>query len=448
MSSPQGSNPPDPRPATRGTGLYIGIDFGTSGCRAIAIDSAARIQGQAAVDLPDAPREGLGHTQDPHLWWQALEQVLDSLLRELDRSRVSALAVDGTSATLLLTDATGTPLGPALMYDDARASAAAARIVAVAPLDSAARTATSSLAKLIYLLDLPGYAMAQHALHQSDWIAGRLMGRYTHSDENNCLKLGYDPVARRWPTWLKNLRIDTALLPLPAAPGTSVGVLSETIAQCFGLSTHVRVVAGTTDSTAAFIATGAQSPGDAVTSLGSTLVVKVLSTQPVFAPEYGVYSHRIEDRWLVGGASNSGGAVLRQYFTPVQIDALTQRLNPATPTGLDYYPLCGIGERFPSNDPELQPRLAPRPEDDAVFFQGILEGIARIEQRGYELLHRLGAPYPTSVRSVGGGAVNQAWTQIRASLLGVPMLTPAQTQTQAAYGAALLARQGTGLQRC
>jgi sugar (pentulose or hexulose) kinase len=67
-----------------------------------------------------------------------------------------------------------------------------------------------------------------------------------------------------------------------------------------------------------------------------------------------------------------------------------------------------------------------------------LEGIARIEQRGYQLLHQLGAPYPTSVRSVGGGAVNQAWTQIRAGLLGVPMLTPAQTQ--AAYGAALLAR--------
>ena len=200
------------------------------------------------------------------------------------------------------------------------------------------------------------------------------------------------------------------------------------------------MVAGTTDSTAAFIATGAQNPGDAVTSLGSTLVVKVLSTQPVFAPEVGVYSHRLDDRWLVGGASNSGGAVLRQFFTPAQIDALTSQLKPETPTKLDYYPLCGIGERFPSNDPELRPCLTPRPDDDAVFLQGMLEGIARIEHRGYELLHQLGAPYPTSVRSVGGGAVNQMWTQIRAGMLGVPMLAAAQTQ--AAYGAALLARQG------
>jgi len=428
--------------ATGQSPLFIGVDFGTSGVRAIAIDGAAQIQGQAAVDLPSAPRKGAEHTQDPRIWWRALEQALDTLLNDLDRSRVGALAVDGTSATLLLADAAGTPLGHALLYDDARAGAATARIAAVAPAESATRSATSSLAKLLYMLDQPGYALARHALHQADWIAGRLMGRYTHSDENNCLKLGYDPVARTWPAWLTILGVDPALLPWPTAPGKAIGLLSEPVAQRFGLSTHVRVVAGTTDSTAAFIATGAQHPGDAVTSLGSTLVVKVLSTQPVFAPEYGVYSHRLEDRWLVGGASNSGGAVLRQFFTPAQIDALTQRLNPATPTGLDYYPLCGIGERFPSNDPELRPRLAPRPDDDAVFFQGMLEGIARIEQRGYELLHRLGAPYPTSVRSVGGGAVNQAWTQIRAGLLGVPMLTPAQTQ--AAYGAALLARQGGG----
>ncbi len=430
----------DPNPQGQSADLFIGIDFGTSGCRAIAIDSSGQIQAQASVDLPNAPREGLGHTQDPLIWWQALEQVLDALLNKLDRRRVGALAVDGTSATLLLTDAAGTPLGHALLYDDARATDAAARIAAVAPADSATRSATSSLAKLLYLLDQPGYALARHALHQADWIAGRLLGRYTHSDENNCLKLGYDPVTRVWPAWLTTLGIDPALLPWPTAPDKAIGLLSEPVAQRFGLSTQVRVVAGTTDSTAAFIATGAQNPGDAVTSLGSTLVVKVLSTQPVFAPEYGVYSHRLDDRWLVGGASNSGGAVLRQFFTPGQIDALTQRLNPATPTGLDYYPLCGIGERFPSNDPELKPRLTPRPEDDAVFFQGMLEGIARIEQRGYELLHRLGAPYPTSVRTVGGGAVNQAWTQIRAGLLGVPMLTPAQTQ--AAYGVAMLARQG------
>ncbi len=421
--------------------LFVGIDFGTSGCRAVAIDGAGQIQAQVARALPAGIRDGVCHTQAPQDWWLTLTQVLDALLAAIDRRRIVALAVDGTSATLLSADATGAPLGPALMYDDRRATAAAERIAAIAPLDSPARAVTSSLAKLLHLSADPNYRHARHALHQADWITGRLLGTYTHSDENNCLKLGYDPVARAWPAWLRDLHFDLSLLPVPVQPGCVLGPLDNVIAARFGLSTAVHVVAGTTDSTAAFLATGAQVPGEAVTSLGSTLVLKVLTDAPVNAPEFGVYSHRLGDVWLVGGASNSGGAVLRKYFTPQQLDALTPRLQASTPTGLDYYPLCEPGERFPSNDPTLAPHLSPRPTDDLQFLQGLLEGIARIEQRGYQLLHTLGAPYPTSIRSVGGGAVNHAWTAIRGTLLGVPMLIP--THSEAAYGAALLAKRGS-----
>jgi sugar (pentulose or hexulose) kinase len=74
------------------------------------------------------------------------------------------------------------------------------------------------------------------------------------------------------------------------------------------------------------------------------------------------------------------------------------------------------------------------------LFQGLLEGIAEVEHRAYALLHAIGGPPLRSVRSVGGGAANPAWTQMRAGLLEVPLL-PAQS-TEAAYGAALLARQG------
>jgi sugar (pentulose or hexulose) kinase len=75
-----------------------------------------------------------------------------------------------------------------------------------------------------------------------------------------------------------------------------------------------------------------------------------------------------------------------------------------------------------------------------VFFQALLEGMARIEQRGYALLADLGVPYPVSIRSVGGGALNDAWARIRAQLLGVPRIDP--DQHDAAYGAALLAYRG------
>jgi sugar (pentulose or hexulose) kinase len=322
------------------------------------------------------------------------------------------------------------------MYNDARAGSEAARVARTAPADSAAFGPTAALAKLLWLQARDGHHRARYALHQADWVAGRLTGRWGVSDENNALKLGWDPVRREWPHWLADLGVRRALLPRVLPPGTPVGPVCED-ALHLGLSPGTRVVAGTTDSTAAFLATGAREPGEAVTSLGSTLVLKVVSERPVTSPPHGVYSHRLGELWLAGGASNSGGAVLREHFTDARMAALSASLDPAHPTGLDYYPLPAPGERFPVNDPKLAPRLDPRPADDAVFFQGLLEGIARIEQRGYALLAELGAPYPRSVRSVGGGADNSAWTAIRARLLGVPLL--AASHQDAAYGAALLA---------
>lgn len=78
----------------------------------------------------------------------------------------------------------------------------------------------------------------------------------------------------------------------------------------------------------------------------------------------------------MGGASNTGGAVLRRFFSDAQLAELTQRMDASSPTGLDYYPLTAPGERFPVNDPALQPRLEPRPADDAVFLQvgGLRQG--------------------------------------------------------------------------
>ena len=184
-------------------------------------------------------------------------------------------------------------------------------------------------------------------------------------------------------------------------------------------------------------------PAQAVTSLGSTLAIKLLSETRVDDARYGLYSHRIGDAWLVGGASNTGGAVLRQYFSDEQLAALTPRMDAGQPTGLDYYPLTAPGERFPVNDPALQPRLEPRPADDAAFLQGMLEGIARIEAQAYRLMAEKGSTPVGKVYTAGGGAKNPVWTELRQRALGVPVAPSAQAE--AAFGSALLARQGAAL---
>ncbi|MCJ9707355.1 FGGY-family carbohydrate kinase, partial [Bradyrhizobium sp. SHOUNA76] len=154
------------------------------------------------------------------------------------------------------------------------------------------------------------------------------------------------------------------------------------------------------------IATRADTPGDAVTSLGTTLVVKLLATRPIFAANQGVYSHRLGERWLAGGASNSGGGALLAHFTAADMERLTPQLRPEVPTGLDYYPLPKPGERFPIADPALPAKVAPRPSDDRRFFQALLEGIAGIEALAYRRLAELGAPKLRRVVSIGGGAKN------------------------------------------
>lgn len=426
-------------PRTRS--VYVGVDIGTSACRACAVDAAGTLLATTRAGLPH-PETGAdgGIQQDPDIWWQALQDSLGALADRLGSRRIARIALDGTSATLLLCSPDGTPLTPGLMYNDTRAAAQASLIAAHAPAESAARGAASSLAKCLHLRAGLGAAQPWLAQHQADWLTGKLTGRFGSSDENNALKLGYDVAARRWPDWLGELQVQPQQLPRVFPPGAVVGHLQAALAQRWGCSGPVEIVAGTTDSSAGFIAAGAQRSGMAVTSLGSTLVLKVLSDTPVFAARYGVYSHRLGGRWLVGGASNSGGAVLRQYFSRCDIGRFTRLLQAEQPTGLDYYPLPGPGERFPVQDPAMAPRLTPRPASDARFFQGILEGLAAIEARGYRLLAELGAPYPSQVLTVGGGAVNRGWQHLRAACLQVPVSRAAHQE--AAYGAALLALRG------
>jgi hypothetical protein len=420
-------------------GLYLGIDVGTSGVRAMAIDGEGSIVGSARTPLPPPAEQGEAREQSPTLWWDAVASVVTEVTATARPRAVRAVAVDGTSATLLVADPIGEPLAPALLYSDTRARAEAERIARVAPPESAAHGPSSALAKLLHLLPRhPGTCLA---LSQADWVSGRLLGRFGESDQNNALKLGYDPVARAWPGWLAGLGVPAALLPRVHPPGTPLGTVCPARARELGLGTDTLVASGTTDSVAAFLATGARQLGEAVTSLGSTLVVKVLSDRPVFSPTHGVYSHPLGERWLAGGASNTGGAALLAHLTPEAIEELSRRIDPGRPTGLHYYPLARPGERFPRPDPGLAPLTSPRPADDARFLQGLLEGIAAVELAGYRLLARLGAPYPVRVWTAGGGARNPAWTAIRTRLLRVPVARA--PQTEAAYGAALLARQGT-----
>jgi sugar (pentulose or hexulose) kinase len=263
-----------------------------------------------------------------------------------------------------------------------------------------------------------------------------LHGKLGFSDYHNALKLGYDVKELQYPKWLEDLKIPIKL-PKVLTPGERIGELIPGVADQFGLRRDCWVCAGTTDSIAAFLASGAKLPGEAVTSLGSTLVLKLLSRTRIEDARYGIYSHRLGNLWLAGGASNTGGAVLKKFFTDQELVSLSQEIDGRASSQLDYYPLLQPGDRFPVNDPMLAPRMDPRPEDPREFLHGLLQGMARIEQKGYNLLEQLGADKLIHVYTAGGGAVNSTWTAMRKRFLKTNV-TPS-THTEAAYGTALLA---------
>ena len=415
--------------------LYLGIDFGTSGARAVVIDSAGNIQAEAQY-----PFEATG-TNTATSWQTALCTLIEQIPQER-RREIRAIAIDGTSSTVLLCDARGQPIDEPILYNDGRGVAVIERLKAIAPPNHTVLSATSSLAKLLWWQEAQGKrqeARGCYFLHQADWLAFLLHGKLGISDYHNALKLGYDPQELCYPNWMEHLSL-TPVLPQVLAPGTPVGEVTAEIALRLRLRQDCLVCTGTTDSIAAFLASGAQLPGEAVTSLGSTLVLKLLSRTRVDDSRYGIYSHRLGDLWLTGGASNTGGAVLRHFFSDAELESLSRKIFVEKESTLDYYPLLKVGDRFQINEPQLPPRLEPRPTDSVEFLHGLLESIARIEARGYQLLQQLGATQLTRVYTAGGGAKNPAWTAIRGRHLRVPIMPP--IHTAAAYGTALLARQG------
>ncbi len=469
--------------------FYLGIDFGTTGVRSTAIDSRGNIHCEKNYNFSqDDPASELTLR-----WQNALWAVIEQIPLAL-RTQVKSIAIDGTSSTVMLCDTQGIPVEEPILYNDGRGVAVLDRLRAIAPAHHTVLNATSSLAKLLWWLEyeaedtaprecvqtiLPGdppqppLTRGEHSLkvplikgdlggspvqtaprfflHQADWLAFLLHGKLGISDYHNALKLGYDVANLCYPHWLTEGIAGVSgsiapILPQVVAPGTAIAPVTPEIGDRFSLPRDCIVCAGTTDSIAAFLASGVNSPGEAVTSLGSTLALKLLSYTRVDDATYGIYSHRFTspsqggaggDLWLVGGASNTGGAVLRHFFTDSELDNYSQQIDPHRPSLLDYYPLLKKGERFPNNDPNLLPRLEPRPAEAVDFLHGLLESIARIEGRGYELLQQLGATPLTNVYTAGGGAKNQVWGEIRKRYLKVPVVTP--VHTDAAYGSALLA---------
>ncbi len=412
--------------------LFLGIDFGTSGARGIVINENEEVITQVNHSFSNQEVNNLAQT-----WKNTLYFILEKISIDI-RNDIEAISINGTSSTVLLCNAQGEPTEEPILYNDSRDLSVLEQLRTTIPQTHLVHSSTSSLVKLLWWYQTDKIQRDSSFLHQADWLGFLLHGKLGISDYHNALKLGYDVENLSYPDWLSSLPIQS-VLPEILSPGTPIETVSNDISKKFNLPKHCLVCTGTTDSIAAFLASGVNNPGEGVTSLGSTLVLKLLSHTRVEDTSSGIYSHRLGNLWLTGGASNTGGAVLKHFFTNEELKEFSQKINTNYRNNLDYYPLLKPGERFPINDPKLAPKVEPIPENKVEFLQGLLESMAKIEALGYKKLQALGATPLTKVYTAGGGANNQNWAKIRQSYLQVPVKI--SSQTEAAYGTALLAKQ-------
>lgn len=436
--------------ATVSDAIVAGIDVATQEARVVCTDGRGAVLAEAAAALPAPRRPAPGCSeQDAGSWWPAVADALRHAtgLLGADRARLVAVASATTSGTLVLADGDGTPIAPALMYDDARATEEAARAqeLGSARWDTCGLRIGPSfaLAKLAWLAARPrGLERAVHAWSAADLVVARLLGEPGPTDWSHALKTGYDLVRGEWPTdVLEGLGIPPALLPEVRPPATSAGRVCARAARETGLPEGCEVRLGMTDGCAGQLAGGAASPGRFVSVLGTTLVIKGVTRRLIRDPDGAVYSHlHPQGWWLPGGASNTGGEALRR-FAPASLRALDRAAAAHGPAHCVSYPLTRTGERFPFLEQDAEGFMLGDPAGETEAYRATLEGVAFVERLAFERLASLGAAPAGAVATAGGGSRSRVWNRIRATALDRPLVVTGTPTT--AFGAAMLAAAGT-----
>ena len=212
----------------------LGIDFGTSGARAIVIDPHRQIQTEVSCLFPAVSPEERVNCWESTLW-QLMGEIPEGV-----RSQLQSIAINGTSSTILLGDAQGIPLYPPQMYDDTCDQASLELLTTLVPAGHPVLSASSSLAKLLGLSRSVDMNAVRYLMHQADWLAFLLHGRLGLSDDHNSLKLGYDPAMAAgrsssiatYPPWFQQSPLSQLLPLLPDVlrPGSPIGPLQADLA--------------------------------------------------------------------------------------------------------------------------------------------------------------------------------------------------------------------------
>lgn len=441
----------------------IGIDASTTATKAVLVDAAGAVVGIGVAEYGyDVPRP-LWSEQDPALWWDGTVAAIRSVLAStgVDGAEVAAVGLTGQMHGLVLLDAAGTVLRPAILWNDQRTGAACDEIRRTIGLERLiAITGNDALPgftapKLVWVRDHEPetWARIAHVLLPKDYVRLRLTGQYALDKADGAGTALFDLAARDWSDEVTAaLGIDPRWLPATSEGPEVTGGLTAEAATATGLRADTPVVAGGGDQSANAVGVGAVAPGVVALSLGTSGVVFATTDEPIRDPRGQVHAfcHAVPGRWHLMTVMLSAAGSLRWFrdalapgvaFTDLSAEAAEVS---AGSDGLLFLPYL-TGERSPHPDPLARGAFVGLTvsHERRHLTRSVLEGVAFGLRDGLDLMLGAGMPAPSQVRASGGGTASPAWRQILADVLEAEVATVSTTEG-AAYGAGLLAAVGAG----
>ncbi len=443
--------------------LLLGIDVSTTGVKALLIDENGGFVGSATSSLRLSTPQPLWSEQNPLDWWEGARRSIREVMKNsgVKGDKIRAIGLTGQMHGLVLLDAKGDVLRPAILWNDQRTGPQCdeirrrlgkRRLIQITGND--ALTGFTAPKILWVQQEEPQiWAEAQHILLPKGYIRYRLTGEMAMDRAGGSGTLLFNLKSRNWSEEvLETLDIPQEMVPQTYEGPDITGWITEEAAKDTGLRTGTPVVGGGGDQAAQAVGVGAVQPGIIALTLGTSGVVFATTERPLVEPEGRLHAfcHAVPGRWHFMGVMLSAAGSLQWHrdvlARDMSFDDLVMETNEVPPgsEGLLFLPYL-TGERTPYPDPLARGAwvgLTVR-HTRAHLTRSVLEGVAFGIKDSFQLIRESGLGQIEQVRISGGGAKSPLWRQIMADVLGVSLAT-VNTTEGAAFGAAILAGVGIG----
>jgi sugar (pentulose or hexulose) kinase len=456
----------------------VGIDVGTQSVRAIAFDPRGTLLAAARVPIQPyvSPRPGCAE-QDPELYWRSVGEACRALLADpaVKRDAIAAATITTQRATVVITDAAGDPLRPAMVWldqcrasDPPRVGGGMGLVFRLTGLtETVAGFAADCEANWLRENEPETWRDVRHYLGLSGFLTHRLVGRFVDS---TAAQVGYLPFDNKHFAWAgpkdwkwSVVPVERAWLPEVVPPTAPLGEITEAAARHTGLPVGLPVIAAAADKACEVLGSGALTPDVLGLSYGTAATANVTSQRyvepiPLIPPfpaaipgAWNLETQVYRGYWMVEwfkrefGDREVASASARGIAPETLFEELLQAV-PAGSDGLVLQPYWSPGIRIPG--PEARGAIIGfnAVHTRAHLYRAMLEGLAYALREGAErTARRTGVPL-TGMRIAGGGSQSPAAVQLTADVFGLPV-SRAHTHETSALGAAIDASVGAGFHR-